>query len=81
MVEINMPNRMGVIVKTIQEFLDAFVNESVMRNVVGPIGKLRFRRQLAVQNQVCGFQIGAFFRQRFDGISRGKRRIPLSPSI
>ena len=60
---------MGVVVKAVEEFLDAFVNESVVRDVVGPIIQLRRRRQFAMQEQKRRFQIGAFFRQVFDGIA------------
>ena len=60
---------MGVVVKAVEKFLDAFVNESVVRNVVGPIIQLRRSRQFAMQEQIRGFQIGAFFRQVFDGIA------------
>src|SRR6266853_3478085 len=56
---------MGVVMKAVQKFLDAFVDESVVRDVVGPILQLRGRRQFAMQEQIRGFQIGAFFREVF----------------
>ena len=40
---------MGVVVKAIEKFLDALMDEGVMGDVVGPIFQLRSRRQFAVQ--------------------------------
>ncbi len=62
-------HRVSVVVKTINEFLDALVDERVMRDVVSPIRQLRFRGKLAVKNQVRGFDVCAFFRQLFDRIA------------
>ena len=55
--------------KSIDEFLDALVDEGVMRDVVGPIRELRLRGQFAVENQVGRFEIGAFFSQLLDRIA------------
>src|SRR6266566_531247 len=60
---------MGVVMKAVEKLLDAFVDESVMRDVVGPILQLRRRGQFTMQEQIRGFQIGAFFREVFDGIA------------
>src|SRR6266566_4298253 len=60
---------MGVVMKAVEKLLDAFVDESVMRDVIGPILQLRRRGQFAMQEQIRGFQIGAFFREVFDGIA------------
>ena len=59
----------GVVVKAVQEFLHGLVDEGVVRDVVGPIFQLRARGQLAVQNQIGGFEIGAFLGQFLDGIA------------
>src|SRR2546421_8195930 len=37
---------MGVVVKAVQKFLDALMDESVMRDVVGPILQLRRRGRI-----------------------------------
>src|SRR5438067_514853 len=60
---------MGVVMKAVEKFLDAFVDERVVRDVVGPILQLRRRRQFAVQEQIRGLQISAFFREIFNGIA------------
>ncbi len=62
-------HRVRVVVKSIEKFLDALVNERVMRDVVRPFVQLRFRGQLAVKNQVGGLEIRAFLRELFDRIS------------
>ncbi len=62
-------HRVGVVVKAVEKLLDAFVDEGVMRDVVGPVLQLRFGGQLAVENQVSRFEVRAFFRQFFDGIA------------
>ncbi len=36
-----MPIGMGVIVEAVEEFLDAFVDEGVVRDLTGPIFQLR----------------------------------------
>ena len=41
-------HRMRVVVKPVEKFLDALVNERVVRDVVGPIRELRLRGELAV---------------------------------
>ena len=60
---------MGVVVKSVEKFFDAFVNEGVMRDVVGPVFQLRFRRQFAAQKQIGGFEIRALLGEFFDRIS------------
>jgi hypothetical protein len=60
---------MGIVVKAVEKFLDALVNEGVMRDVVVPILELRLRGQLAVENQVGGLRIVALFRQLLDRIA------------
>src|SRR5712664_981420 len=54
---------MGVVMKAVQKFLDALVDESVVRDVVRPIRQLRRRGQFPMQEQIRGFQVGAFFRE------------------
>jgi hypothetical protein len=39
---------MGVIVKAVEEFLDAFVNEGVVRDVIGPVLELLGGGEFAV---------------------------------
>ena len=53
---------MGVVMKTIEKFLDAFVNKSVMCDVVGPVRQLGFVGEFAVKNKVGGFDVGTFLR-------------------
>src|ERR1700737_2905240 len=45
------------------------MDERVMSDVVSPILQLRRRGQFAMQEQIRGFQVGAFFREVFDGIT------------
>ena len=45
------PHRVCVVVKSVEEFLDALVNESVVLDLVSPIGELRFRREVAVKSK------------------------------
>jgi hypothetical protein len=59
----------GVVVKTVEKFLDALVDESVMLDLIGPVGKLRFRRKVAVKQQIGGFGIRAFLREFLDRIT------------
>src|SRR4029077_8095908 len=60
---------MGVVVKAIEKFLDAFVHESVVRDVPGPILELRFGGKLALKEKISGFEISAFFGEFFDGVT------------
>jgi len=60
---------MSVVVKPIEKFLDAFMDEGVMGDVVGPILQLCGGRQFAVQQQIGRFQVGALFCEIFDGIA------------
>src|SRR6266478_5879609 len=55
--------------EAVQEFLDAFVNESVMRYVVLPLLQLCRRWQFPAQKQVCGLQIRGFLRQLLDRVA------------
>ena len=55
--------------KAVEKFLDALVDESVMRDVIGPVLQLRFGGQLAVQEQIGSLEIGAFFGEVVDGIA------------
>ena len=63
------PHRMGVVMKAVEKLLDALVNKSVMRDVIGPVFQLGSRGQFAIQQQISGFQVGAFFREILDGIA------------
>ena len=60
---------MGVVMKPVEEFLDALVNERMVRDVIGPILELRARGQFAVQDQISGFEVGAALGQFLDGIA------------
>ena len=60
---------MRVVVKPVQELLDAFVNERVMRDVLVPIPELCRRGQLPVKQQIRRFQVRGLFRKFLDGIS------------
>ena len=60
---------MGVIVKAVEKFLDALVDESVMRDVIGPVLKLGSGGQFAVEQEIRRFEVRAFFREIFDGIA------------
>src|SRR5580658_6448348 len=55
--------------KAVEKFLDAFVNESVVGDVIGPVIELLLSGQLAIQNQVGGFEISALLREFLDGIA------------
>src|SRR5258707_12791265 len=55
--------------EAVQEFLDAFVNECVMRYVVLPVLQLCRRREFPMQKQVCGLQIRGFLRQLLDRVA------------
>src|SRR5215471_2853767 len=60
---------MGVVMKAVDEFLDVFVNESVMSDPVLPILELGGRRQLSVEDQVGNFQVVAELSELLDWIS------------
>ena len=55
--------------KAVQKFFDAFMDKSVMADVPCPVLQLLLVGHFAVQEQIRGFQIGAFFREFLDGIS------------
>src|SRR6202521_36623 len=59
----------GVVVEAVEKFLDALVNEGVVRDVVGPLFELRGGGEIAVEEQVGGVGVGAFFGGVFDGIA------------
>src|SRR5450755_4369793 len=59
----------GVVVKAIEEFFDALVNEGVVGDVIGPVFQLAGGGKLAVEQEVGGFGIGAFFSEIFDGVA------------
>ena len=46
---------MGIMMKTVDKFFNVFMNDRVVRDVVRPVFKLRFVRQLAVEYQISGF--------------------------
>ena len=60
---------MRVVAKSLHQRLDIFVNEGVMRDVVGPRRQLFLVRQLAKKNQVCNFQEVASLRELFDRVA------------
>src|SRR5205807_10670706 len=63
------PHRVGVVVEPVDEFLDALVDDRVVRDVVDPRVELRRRRQLAVEQQVRGLEEGALLGELLDGIA------------
>ena len=68
--------------KPVEEFLDALVNERMVRDVIGPILELRARGQFAVQDQIGGFEVGAPLGQFLDGIAAVTQdaRVPVNKS-
>src|SRR6185369_8589117 len=62
-------HRMGVIVKTIDDFLDVFVDECVVSDVFGPAFELSSRRQLTIKEQISDFEIRALLSQLLDRIT------------
>ena len=54
--------------KAVHDFLDAFVDERVMRDVPRPVFQLRFGRQFTVQQQISNLQISALFSELVDRI-------------
>ena len=63
------PHRVGVIVKTVHELLDVFMDDGVEGDIVQPLIQLGPGRQFPVENQVGGLQIAALLRQLFDRIA------------
>ena len=63
------PHGMGIVTKTLQEFLGGLVQHGVVSDVGDEI--LQFRRggQLAVQHQIGDFKKAALLRQLVDGIA------------
>jgi len=59
----------GIVMKSIDELLDVFVNDRVMRDVVHPLIQLSGRGELAREEQVGGLQEGAALRQLLDRIA------------
>ena len=63
-------HRVCVIVESVDEALaHVLVDERVMDDVVVPLRQLRSVGQLAVQQQVRHFQVGALLRQLLDGVA------------
>jgi len=60
---------MGVVAEGFHDVLDVLVQESVMGNVVCPLGQLGGIRQFAIENEIGGFQKSAFLGQLFNGIA------------
>ena len=60
---------MRVVPERLHQRLDILMDESVMRNVVGPRRRLFVVRPFAKKNQVRDFQKVAFLRELFDGIA------------
>src|SRR5262245_23083885 len=63
------PHRMGVVVKTVDDFLDILVDERVVSDVRGPSLELGGGRQLAVEQQISDFEISALFCKLLDRIA------------
>src|ERR1700730_1937026 len=60
---------MGVVVKAVHKLLDDFVDEGVVTDAAGPIFQLRGGGKFAVEEEVGGFKVGAFFGEILDGIA------------
>src|ERR1700730_7145909 len=59
---------MGIVVETIEKFLDALVDEGVMRDVIAPVGKLRRRGKFSMKNQIGRLEVVALFGQLFNRV-------------
>src|SRR5208282_6679694 len=59
----------GVVVESVEKFLDALVNERMVRDVVRPIRELRLRGKFAVENQIRSFEVVALLGELFDRIA------------
>jgi hypothetical protein len=60
---------MSVVMKTLQEFLGAFVQHGVVGDLVGPVLQFRLNGQLAEQDQVGDFEKGALLGELLDRIT------------
>src|SRR5215831_20115238 len=60
---------MSIVMETINKFFDVFVNEGMKGNIVGPVLQLRLCRQLPIEDQVGGFQIGAPLSKLFNRVT------------
>ncbi len=60
---------MGVAAEALEEPRHLLVNHGVMDHAVVEIGFLRLGRQLAVKQEIAGFEEVAFFRQLLDRIA------------
>src|SRR6516225_1702028 len=60
---------MSVVMEPVQEFLDAFMNERVVHNVVLPVLQLVRGRQFAVKQQVRRLEVIRFLGQFFDRVT------------
>src|SRR5256885_16954397 len=52
--------------KSVHNLFYIFFNESLMRDVPGPVLQLGFRWELAVQQQVSDYEVGAFLGKYID---------------
>ena len=60
----------SVVVEALHEALaHVFVNERVVRDLVGPVGHLRFGGEFAVEEQIGNFEVGRLFGQLLDGVT------------
>ena len=62
-------HRMGVAAEAVEEGLQLLVNHGVVLDGADELFLLRGGGQLAVQQQVAGFQVVGFLRQLFDGVA------------
>src|SRR5262249_14145859 len=62
-------HRMSVVVKSVDDLLDALVDEGVIGNVFGPTLELSRRRQLTIQKEVSDFEISALLCKLLDRIT------------
>ena len=60
---------MRVVAERLHQRLDIFVDEGVMRDVVGPRCHLFLVRQLAKKDQICDFQKVASLRELLDRVA------------
>ncbi len=62
-------HRMCIVMEAVHQLLDVLMNHRVIRDVVRPLLVLRFRRQLAVEKQVCDLKKIAFLSKLLDRVT------------
>ena len=69
-------HRMRVVVKAVEKFLDALVNERVVRDVVGPVRKLRLSWEVRREESGRRFRDRCSFPPALRSNSRGSAEFP-----